>query len=61
MAGATLADLVKSLGRTFLPTGEALAAVDLLVLWRPGDGVRNKFGADPELPDAADVRAGDTV
>ena len=66
MAGATLADLVKSLGRTFLPTGEALAAVDLLVLWRPGDGVRNMFGAgrepDPELPvDAADVRAGDTV
>ena len=38
-----------------------LAAVELLVLWRPGDGVRNRFGADPELPDAADVRAGDTV
>ena len=66
VAGATLADLVESLGLTLRPIGDALAAVDLLVVRRPGEGVRNRFGAGreaaPELPvDAADMRAGDTV
>ena len=62
--GVTLADLEEALGLTFLPTGDALAA-DLLDVWEPGEGVRNKVGApieaDPELPvKAGDMMVGDT-
>ena len=40
----TLADLGEILGRTFLLTGETLAAVDPLVGRRPGEGVRKRVG-----------------